>query len=119
MVDSELTGSAGSTPLSYGSRVPTASVAKDNSTVTVWADSPHSTASYEAFLRDLPELMQSHAGQCAAYQDGIRWGVGPRRQPFFQEIYAKGADPQRMLFFTIEPQVPHEVELLTPEWETE
>jgi hypothetical protein len=110
MIDSEVTGSAGSIPPTHRSGPLSASVGRGNA---------HSIASYEAFLRDLPELMQSHAGQCAAYQDGVRWGVGPRRQPFFQEIYAQGADPQRMLFFTIEPQVPREIELLTPEWEIE
>jgi hypothetical protein len=112
MIDSD-TGTAASTSPSRGAGGTSPSAAD----AAFWADAPHSIASYEAFLRDLPELMQSHLGQCAAYQDGVRWGIGPRRQLFFQEIYSAGADPQRMLFFTIEPQVPLQIELLTPQWD--
>jgi hypothetical protein len=75
----------------------------------------HATASYESFLRDLPELMLSHPGQCAAYEDGIRKGIGPSRRDFFRQMYESGCDPKRLLFFTIEPQEEREIELLTPE----
>ncbi|MDX1948234.1 MAG: hypothetical protein SFU86_22780 [Pirellulaceae bacterium] len=71
----------------------------------------HSTASYEAFLLDLPELMETHPGLCAAYQNGVRMGIGPRRREFYQELFGKGCDPTRLLVFTIEPQVPLEVEV--------
>jgi hypothetical protein len=75
----------------------------------------HAAASYNAFLRDLPELLASHRGGCAAYEDGVRQGIGRRSREFFQTMYDKGCDPQRLLFFVIEPQEPMEVELLTPE----
>jgi hypothetical protein len=75
----------------------------------------HSIDSYEAFLRELPELMASSPGQCAAYVDGKRVGIGPRRREFFKQMYDTGHDPLRLLFFTIEPQIPREIELLTPD----
>ena len=74
----------------------------------------HSTASYEAFLRDLPELMKTHPGLCAAYQNGVRMGIGPRRREFYQELYKQGCDSTQLLLFTIEPQEPMEV--VVPGW---
>ncbi len=117
MIDSDSTSSTVPTSPSQGHELlPVArSAVKRDSAAT---EPSHAIASYEAFLRDLPALLQSHPGQCAAYQDGVFWGIGPARPAFFQDIYAKGADLRRMLFFTVEPQVPHEVELLTPEWDT-
>ena len=87
----------------------------DDSDAALWPTPAHSIASYESFLRDLPELMASSPGQCAAYQDGIRVGIGPRRREFFKLMYDRGYDPLRLLFFTIEPQLPNEIELLTPD----
>jgi hypothetical protein len=90
-----------------------------DSDASFWATPAHSIASYEAFLRELPGLMKTNLGQCAAYQDGIRMGIGLRRREFFKQMYDLGCDPARLLFFTIEPQEPHEIELLSPDLTTE
>jgi hypothetical protein len=113
MVDSEVTGSAGSLPPSQGSGTPSASVAQDNSDAAFWADSPHSIASYEAFLRDLPELLQTHPGWCAAYANGVRLGIARRRcREFYEKLNEIDCDQSQILVFTIEPQrPPQEVEI--------
>ena len=113
MIDSEVTSSAGSIPPSPGSGLPSASVAKDNADAAFWADAPHSIASYEAFLRDLPELMQSNPGWCVAYANGVRLGIARRRcREFYEQLNEIDCDPSQVLVFTIEPQLPpQEVEI--------
>lgn len=84
-----------------------------DSDASFWATPAHSIASYEAFLRELPELMESHRGWCAAYVNGVRVGIGPRRcREFYKELNEKGCDGSQLLVFTIEPPgPPHEIEI--------
>lgn len=110
MIDSELTGSAGSLPPSQGSGPTSPSAVKDNADAAFWADSPHSIASYDAFVRDLPELLRTHPGWCAAYASGIRLGIAPRRcREFYEKLNEIDCDPSQILVFTIEPQGPPQV----------
>src|SRR5688572_14196434 len=100
MIDSEVTGSAGSTPPSH-SLVPNSPSAGEAADAAFWADSAHSIASYEAFRRDLPELMQSNPGWCVAYANGVRLGIARRRcREFYEELNKIDCDPSQVVVFT-------------------
>jgi hypothetical protein len=117
MIDSEATSPAESTPPLHGTGGPSPSAAeRDNA--AFWADSPHSIASYDAFLQDLPELLQTHPGWCAAYANGVRLGLARRRcREFYEKLNEIDCDQSQILVFTIEPQwPPQEVEILTPDF---
>lgn len=102
MIDSE-TGTAASASPSRGDGETSPSAAD----AAFWADAPHSIASYEAFLRDLPELMQTHPGWCVAYANSIRLGIARRRcREFYEELNDIDCDQSQILVFTIEPQRP-------------
>jgi hypothetical protein len=105
MIDSEPDAAASASPSRHAGG--TSSPAVASADAAFWADAPHSIASYEAFLRDLPELLQTHAGWCVAYANGIRLGIARRRcREFYEKLNAIDCDPSQILVFTIEPQRP-------------
>lgn len=105
MIDSEIGNGASASPSCAASGTSPSDVATANA--AFWADAPHSIASYEAFLRDLPELLQTHPGWCVAYANGIRLGIARRRRrEFYEKLNEVDCDPSQVLVFTIEPQRP-------------
>jgi|GEM_PF-6067816 len=46
--------------------------------------------SARAFARDLPDLLQSHAGQWVAYANGERRGCAARQAPLYLALLAQG-----------------------------
>jgi len=118
MNNSDLAHNAGPVhPIAVPQPIPLSPVSADATAISSFVEVPeHASASYETFLRELPDLLRSHPGQWAAYQDGIRQGIGLRRREFIKQMYDQGCDPKRLLFFTIEPpQESCEIELLTPD----
>lgn len=72
----------------------------------------HAVRSKEAFLADLPELLQSHPGGAVAYADGRRIGLGSSRRDLFWKLVKEGHDPAIFFVFAVEQPAPTEVEIL-------
>jgi len=109
MIDSDATSPDFSTSQQQGQEPlqMSSAASNENSDASFWATPAHSIASYEAFLHELPELMESHNGWCAAYVNGVRVGIAPRRcREFYKELNEKGCDGSQLLVFTIEPPGP-------------
>jgi len=72
----------------------------------------HAVRSKETFLAELPELLRTHPGGAAAYQDGQRIGLAPSRRELFWQLVQAGHDPSRFFVFPIAEAESSEVEIL-------
>jgi len=72
----------------------------------------HAIRSQETFLVELPELLRTHRGGAAAYQDGQRIGLAPSRRELFWQLVQAGHDPSRFFVFAIAEAESSEVEIL-------
>jgi hypothetical protein len=59
--------------------------------------------SYDAFLRDLPNLLSTNAGQWAAYAGDVRVGIGRSRRMLYRDCLAAGYRDGEFVVCGIEP----------------
>jgi Family of unknown function (DUF5678) len=59
----------------------------------------------EAFRRDLPELLEKHAGKWVAYSGDRRIGVGRSQSKLYQQCLRQGLDQDEFIVLGIEPEV--------------
>jgi hypothetical protein len=67
--------------------------------------------SREAFRRDLPQLLRQHYRKWVAYSGDQQLGLCPSKTRLYQECLRRGLEPGQFLVFSIEPEVPREVEV--------
>lgn len=70
-------------------------------------------AAQTAFLRDLPELLDSHALQWVAYADGRQVAIGATKTELIQQCLREGHQRNSFVVRSIEPVVPAEADCLS------
>lgn len=63
----------------------------------------HLQRSHAAFLRDLPSMLNQHAGQWAAYAGNQRVAIGPSKRELYRQCLAAGHRAGDILICGIEP----------------
>jgi len=61
------------------------------------------TRGYEAFLRDLPLLLQEHCGEWIAYDENRRLGISSSKRQLYRDCLAAGIPQGSFLICSIEP----------------
>ena len=64
----------------------------------------------DAHRRDLPELLQGHADQWAAYHGGRRLGFGPSKIRLIREYLRQGIPDEELLVLLVRPADSDELE---------
>ena len=62
-------------------------------------------ASWEAFQRDYPQLLQAHCGQWVAYHGNRRLGFAATRMELHQECLRQGLPENELVICSIQPVV--------------
>ena len=60
---------------------------------------------YQAFLRDLPRLLEANLGKWVAYRDGKQLGIRTSRRHYYRELLDAGYSVDDIEIFAIEPLV--------------
>src|SRR5438132_520135 len=72
---------------------------------------PLITQARATFQRDLPQLLARHFRKWVAYSGDQRIGIGSSKTALYQECLRHGLAPGQFLVFSIEPELPREVEI--------
>jgi hypothetical protein len=70
----------------------------------------------EKHRRDLPELLKTHRDQWVAYYGEERLGFGRSKRKLYFKYVDRGLNPDDLVVFGVEPQMPDEAELDASEW---
>jgi hypothetical protein len=72
--------------------------------------SPAVVAAYEAFRRDLPQLLQTHPGKWVAYSGDRRLGFSNTKSELYLTCLAQGLPRGEFLVTCVEPETDIEYE---------
>jgi hypothetical protein len=72
------------------------------------------TLTLRTFHRDLPELLVEHFGHWVAYQGDQRLGFAQTKTRLHQECLRRGLNPGEFEIFSVEPEMPNEIEVNWP-----
>jgi hypothetical protein len=67
---------------------------------------PEMAEAYTAFLAELPELLQTHYGQWAAFHRSSRVAVAATQKAALEQAIEKGFDPRAILVQCAVPPLP-------------